>query len=147
MQPPQGGDAQGSAPQQPYSQPPGQPAYTPEPRNGLGIGALICGVLGMLFGLIPFTGFIAFALGAVGVILGLSARGRLKRGRADNTKVTWAGVITSVLAIALGIWGMVVVFTAVDQFGQDMEDLSQEFDSYAECIENAETAEEMAACD
>ena len=52
-----------------------------ETKNGLAIAALSLGIVGLMFGLIPLTGFIAFGCGAVGLILGLSNMGRLKRGR------------------------------------------------------------------
>jgi hypothetical protein len=117
---------------------PGQPGvvYVQEPKNGLAIAALSLGVVGMLFGLIPLTGFIAFALGAVGLILGLSNRGRLKRGLSTAKKLTVAGLITSLLALALGTWGMVIVFTAVD-----------DLDDGLDCLSDADTLEEIEACD
>lgn len=99
-----------------------------EPRNALGITALALGLVGVLFGLVPFTGFIAVALGLVGVILALSNRGRLRRGTATNRKTTWTGLIASLVAIAIGIWGMTIVFGAVDELDQDLEELEQDLE-------------------
>ena len=103
--------------------------YRPiEPRNALGIAALALGLVGMLFGLVPVTGFIAVALGIVGVILALSNRGRLRRGTASNRKSTWFGLATSLIAIALGFWGISIVFDTVDELDRDLEELEQELD-------------------
>jgi len=130
--PPSYDNAPPQQPPQPYppyaAPPPGYPVqpgqqfvYVSEPRNGLGLASIILGILGLLFGLVPLTGFIAFGLGAVAVILALANRGRLKRGRATNRKTTWAGLITGFLAIALGIVGMVIFFDAVSDLGEDLD--------------------------
>lgn len=102
------------------------PETVREPRNALGLTALILGLVGLLFGLIPLVGFIAVILGIIGVALGLAGLGRVKRKRATNLKTTWAGVIASVASLVLGIWGMTIVFGAVEQLDKDMSKLDRE---------------------
>jgi len=99
---------------------PGRHAATVAPRNGLGIAALCLGIVGVLFGLVPFTGFVAFALGAVGVILGLVGFSRARKRVATNKKTALFGTAASVGAIALGIWGMVIVFSGLNQLAEDL---------------------------
>lgn len=99
-----------------------------EPRNGLGIAALALGIAALVFSLMPITGFLAVILGATGLILGLAARGRLKRGTATNGKTTWAGIVTSVLGLVIGVVGIFIVFDTLNQFDEDMQELEQEFD-------------------
>lgn len=96
------------------------PAPVAAPRNGLGIAALCLGIIGILFGMVPFTGFIAFALGAVGLILGLVGLGRARRKVASNLKTAVSGAVLSAIAIALGIWGMVILFTGLNQLAEDL---------------------------
>ena len=91
----------------------GQPP-APAPRNGLGITALILGLIGAVCGLIPILFWLAGTLGLIGLILGLVGRSRAKKGLATNGKAALSGVLLSLLAFGLGIYGMVVVFTAVD---------------------------------
>ncbi len=62
------------------------------------------------------------------MILALSNRGRLRRGTATNTKTTWFGLATALVAIALGIWGISIVFDTVDQIDRDLEELEQELE-------------------
>lgn len=104
------------------------PVTTPrvEPRNALGIAALICGLVGLLFGIIPLTGFIAVGLGLVGTILALANRGRLKRRNATNGKTTWTGLTASLAAVAMGIWGISIVFSAVDELDRELEQIEQD---------------------
>lgn len=121
--------------------------HAPEPRNGFGITALILGILAILFGLVPLTGFVAIGLGATGAIFAAANTGRLRRRRATNKVMTWFGGILSAFGVVLGIIGMIAVFAAVDQLGDDLEDISRDLDAYNACIEDADTVEEMAACE
>lgn len=122
QQPPYQGDPDRPAEQQ---QPPPQYRQV-EPRNAFAIAALALGLVGVLFGLVPLTGFIAVGLGIVGVILALSNRGRLRRGTSTARKTTWAGLVISLIAIALGIWGIVIVFDVVEDIDQDLEEIEEE---------------------
>ena len=100
------------APQQPYGGYPGYPGYPgyapppTAPKNGLGIASLVTAIIGLL------TVFGGIALGVVAVILGFIARGRVKRGEANNGGVAIAGIVlgllgiaVSIAAIAVSIWG------------------------------------------
>lgn len=94
---------------------------TARTRNGLGIAALIVGIIGCLFGLIPLTFWVAGPLGVTGLIVGLAGRGRVKRQEASNGKTTWAGIIVSLVALVLSIWGATVVFDAFDDVADELE--------------------------
>ena len=95
--------------QQQYVPPTNEPqvptARVSEPRNALGVAALILGIVGLMFGFMPITGFVACGLGVTGLILALAARGRLRRRTATNRKTTIAGGVVSLAAIALGEHG------------------------------------------
>jgi hypothetical protein len=90
------------------------PVPQPQPKNGLGVAALVLGIVGLLFGLIPFTGFVAIILGTIGLVLGLVGLGRVRKHLATNRVLTWFGVGTSLGAIVLGIIGLVILANAVD---------------------------------
>lgn len=128
-----------------YSGTPGTATPNPE-RNGLGLAALILGIVGMLFGMVPLTGFIAFAVGVTGLILGLAGWSRVRKNKATNKKTAIFGVITSVLAVILGIWGMAIFFGALNDLGNDLDNIGNDWNSFTECMDNAKTAAEMDAC-
>ena|GEM_PF-3572561 len=90
------------------------PVPVPQPRNGLGIAALVLGLVGLLFGLIPLTGFVAIVLGVIGLVLGLVGLGRVRKHIATNRVLSWFGVGTSLAAVVLGIVGLVILSNAVD---------------------------------
>ncbi len=129
--PPPAGMPPTGAPPNPYSYPPGPPpgpyggGYSPPPmpytdyyagaptvmRNGLGVAALITGILG-LFGSCSVV--FGVLLGIVAVILGLVARGRVKRGQANNGGIATAGIVLGILAIIVSIAWIVWVFQGAD---------------------------------
>lgn len=95
-----------------YPTPGGQPgwaAQTAPPRNGLGIAALVLGILSIPFAL---SGFLGIILGAIGLILGIVALNRAKRGEATNRGVATAGTVLSALGVVFGI-AMAVLWTTV----------------------------------
>ncbi|MFX1782891.1 CagY family CD-EC repeat-containing protein [Prescottella equi] len=102
--------------------------------------------MGLLFCLVPLTGFIGLILGVIGLALGLAGLSRVRKAQASNKGVTISGIVLSALAVVGGIAGIVIVFTAVDQLGDDLNQISNDWDSYSECISNADTPEEMNAC-
>lgn len=135
----------GQYPPPPADYPP--PGYWPPPpeKNGLGITALILGIIGLLFCLIPLTGFVGFILGVIGFILGLVGWSRIRKQTATNRKTTISGIALSALAIAGGIWGMVIVFTATDQFFNDVEKIGNDLQTSLSSIPDFPTTTITAA--
>lgn len=101
-----------------------------KPHRGLAIAALVLGVVGVVFGLVPLTYVIALGSGALALIFGIIGR---------HHGMGKAGVILGTIAVALGIWGMVIVNRTID-------DVTNNIDTYSSCINSATTIEEMDAC-
>lgn len=102
-----------------YPPPPPQPyaGYTPPPagpRNGLGVAALVVAIVGLVS---SFTVAGGVVLGIVAVIIGFAARGRVKRGEADNGGIALAGVILGFVAIIVGLIFIVVYVNAFKDTG------------------------------
>ena len=85
---------------------PYQPDAHRAPRNGLGIAALILGIIGVLSSFVPFY-WLAAILGIVGLILGLIGYGRFQRSEATNATMALWGIITSAVAVVLSVVGVV----------------------------------------
>jgi hypothetical protein len=99
------------APQQPgwgpASAPGSAPGYDPagygqqQPvvrRNGLGVAALVLGILALLTSITLVGGIV---LGLAAVVLGVLGRGRVQRREADNGGVATAGIVLGVLGIVV----------------------------------------------
>jgi hypothetical protein len=104
------------------------------------VAALVLGIVAVVCGLIPFLFFLAWILGILGLVFGLLGRGRAQKEPAVGRKVmaTWGAALGAV-AIALGVVGLVLVGDAVDE-------VSDDFNTLSECIENADTPAELDEC-
>ncbi|MEV6245872.1 DUF4190 domain-containing protein [Streptomyces sp. NPDC051742] len=90
-------------------------------RNGLGTAALILGIIGTLSGLIPFLFWMAGILGLIALILGLTGKGRVKRGEANNKGVALTGAILGLVSLVLSVVGAVITFTAVSNAVDELD--------------------------
>jgi hypothetical protein len=69
------------------------------PRNGLGIGALVLGILA----LITSVSLLGLLFGSLTVGLSLAAWDRVVRGEATNRKMTVTAMVLAVVAIIIGL--------------------------------------------
>lgn len=88
------------------------PSQTPSRKglkgNGLGVTALILGIISLVLAFVPFADFGTWGIGLIGLVLGivgLALKGRRKR-------IAAAGTIVSAVAIVLSIV-MAIVYTSV----------------------------------
>lgn len=101
------------SPYQPY------PVVQQAPRNGLGIAALVLGIIGVVVGIIPFFFWLAVILGVIGLILGFIGRSRANRGEATNGTMALWGIITSAVAVLLSIVGLVILLGVFAELGDE----------------------------
>ncbi len=80
------------------------------------MASLVLGIVGILFGIIPFTFFLAWACGVIALVLGIVGRGRANRNPAMTGKgIGLAGAIMGGAALALGVVGIVILVVAFDK--------------------------------
>lgn len=133
-----------------YPPPPPQPyaGYTPPPtgpRNGLGVASLVIAIVGLLSSFSVAGGVI---LGIVAVIIGFVARGRVRKGEANNGGVALAGIVLgfvamiaglAFIAIWVGVFNEVGAGTYIDclqNAGQDQSKIQQCADEFKQSVEN-----------
>lgn len=83
--------------QSPGTHPGGAPA---QPQNGLGLAALILGIVAFLTSWFPLLGI---PVGVVGLILGILGLNKVKKGLATNRGMALAGVILSAIGLLFAI--------------------------------------------
>src|SRR5919106_5073070 len=104
--------------QQPPPPPPGFPQQQPyqyvqvRPSNGFAVAAMVLGIVGAVFGLIPLTAPVAFICGLLGVIFGFIGIRRARRVRVGMGMAV-AGLVLGIIAVMLSIIGFVIVDEAV----------------------------------
>ena len=79
------------------------------PRNELGVASVLLG----LVALISCWLLIGIPFGIAAIITGDMARGRVKRGEANNPRAAMAGIVLGAVAIAAGLVA-VAYFASVD---------------------------------
>jgi Na+/melibiose symporter-like transporter len=122
-----------------YSSPQGYPG-TPgpagrPPRNGLGIAALVVGVIGLLLFWTVLGGVL---LGIVAVVLGIIGFRRAKKGEATNGAMALIGAIAGGLALVASV---VIIAAGVSLLN------SEEFDNLEDCLRNANSTAEEQQCE
>jgi hypothetical protein len=112
--------------------PPAQPperqevVYVERRGSGMAVAALVCGIVGAVIALIPILGIFGIILGLLGLIFGLVGWSKARKGQSGGKGMAISGAILGALAIALGIWGLVIVGDAFDQLDQDLQEILDE---------------------
>lgn len=142
--------AAGAPAQQPYAQPYAQPqadqaygqpatAYSqpyggygqpgaPTKTNGLGIAALVVGVLSLLVCWIPFVGFVSVLGGIVAVVLGILGMRKAKDGQTGGRGMSLAGLITGAVSLLVAVVINVFVIIGLNSLDSSLDDSLQELE-------------------
>ena len=110
--------------------------YGPPPRNGLGVAALIFGIIALLGAWIPLVNIVSVVLAIVGIVVGIMALRRVKRGEATNRGMSLTGLVLSVVALLLAVF---VLVRAANFILSNYEDIEP-------CADPALSQEEQQAC-
>ncbi|MEU6991373.1 DUF4190 domain-containing protein [Streptomyces sp. NPDC046465] len=91
----------------------GWPAMPMAPANGMGVSALVLGIIAAAgFCLWP----LAIVLGILAVIFGAVGRGKARRGEATNGGQALAGIICGAAGIVLGVALLVILIVLPDDY-------------------------------
>jgi heme/copper-type cytochrome/quinol oxidase subunit 2 len=89
----------------------GQNGWQQQPANGMGVAAMVLGILSVC--LFCLYGVVGIVLGVLALIFGILGRKRVRAGSATNSGQALAGIILGSIGIAIGtivvgllIWGV-----------------------------------------
>lgn len=75
----------------------GQPAQPPAPGHGLAVGALVCGIIGVVCWFLGYGAFLSIVAGIIGLVLAAKAKAQ------GNTEgIRTAGFVLSLIATIVG---------------------------------------------
>jgi hypothetical protein len=89
-------------------------------RNGLGIAALCCGLVGMLIGLVPVMFLASGTLGILAVVFAITGMRRAQHGEASNRSMSIVALGAGIGASILAITGIVIVFSGLHTLSHDL---------------------------
>jgi hypothetical protein len=92
-------------------------------RNGLGIAALCCGLVGLLIGLVPLMFLASGALGILAIVFAVIAMRRAQRGEASNRSMAIVALGTGIGASILAVTGIVIVFSGLNTLSHDLSNV------------------------
>lgn len=98
-----------NAPVPQYQGPPMQQFPAVQPSNGVAIGGMVTGIVGLVFGWVPIVGFI---LGAVAVILSGVGINNANKKHASGRGMAVAGLVCGILAVLFGLFWITVIGAA-----------------------------------
>ena len=108
-------------------------------RNGIGVAALVFGVVALVLVILLLFSPLGALLGLVAVLLGIIGLVRANRGEADNRGQAVAGLVTGALALLLGIFFTISVGT---WFATHVND----FRRFGNCMDQASGANAREQC-
>lgn len=94
-----------------------------QPRNGMAIAALCCGLVGILFGLIPFMFLATGALAILAIVFGCVGLARVRRREATSKGMSIAGVVTGALAALMAIAGVALLIGGISRVDRDINNV------------------------
>ncbi len=100
-------------PPAPYPAPPAQP------KNGLGTAGFVLGLIGLIFSFIPVVGLVAWPLVILGIIFSALGFVRTRSGKATNKGLSIAGLVLSVIGLAICIVWTVTAAKVVNEVNNE----------------------------
>lgn len=97
-----------------------------QPRNGLGIAALACGLVGIFAGFIPLLFIVTGSLAILAVFFGIVGIRRARSGDATNGPVAIAGLIAGLIALGMLVWGLSVVYSGLSRLDTEFDHIGQQ---------------------
>ncbi|MEU8680321.1 DUF4190 domain-containing protein [Streptomyces sp. NPDC048611] len=89
------------------------PIPSPQPRNGMGLTALVLGIVGIALGLLVILFWLSWLPALLAVVFGSVGLSHARKGRATNKGVALTGVILGGAGLLVAAGGAVFTITAV----------------------------------
>lgn len=110
-----------------------------QPRNGVGVAALVVGVVSLVLAVLIFFSPFSFILGLIAIILGIIGMSRASKGAATNRGQAAAGLITGILSILVAI---AVGVSLIGFFTSHQSDIRK----FGNCMRQADNDRDRAPC-
>jgi hypothetical protein len=108
--------------------PPQYSSWTPppqaQPRNGVGIAAVVTGAVALILSVTLILFFLGGPLGLVAAVLGFIGLSRVRRGEASNRGMCITGIVLGALAVLVSVGVLIALIVGVRVAGNLWQDAS-----------------------
>ncbi|MDT0402266.1 DUF4190 domain-containing protein [Streptomyces edwardsiae] len=111
-----------------YPQGYGWPGMPMQRENGMGIAAMVLGILACC--LFCLYGIVSVVLGVLAIVFGVKGRQKAERGLADNHGQAQAGLIMGIIGLVLGIAVIILLAIGITAAINEGEDRGDDEDYY-----------------
>ena len=108
-------------------------------RNGVGVAALVFGVVSLVLAILILFFPVAAFVGLIAIILGIIGMRRASRGEATNRGQALAGLLTGLLALAIA------VFLTI-RIGVFFAEHQDDFRRFGSCVTSSTDQQEFRRC-
>lgn len=91
--------------------------------KGLGMAAMIIGIVALVLSIIPLLGMIAVYLGGPGLLMAIIAFFMAKSGNNPKKGAIITAIILNVVAVAIAVWQIYTVAHAAMNMGNDLQNM------------------------
>jgi hypothetical protein len=98
---------------------PNPPQQAVSASNGLGTAGFVVGLIGLVFSFIPVVGVIAWPLVILGIVFSAVGIGKARKGRATNKGLAIAGLVMSIVGLAICVLWVAAWNEAVDEVNDE----------------------------
>ncbi|MEW1550845.1 DUF4190 domain-containing protein [Streptomyces tsukubensis] len=126
----------------PWSQHPAPPR---PPRNGMGVAALVLGIIGIVLGLAVILFWLSWLPALLALIFGIIGLSHARKGTATNKGMALGGVIMGAAGLLLSIAGGLLTVFFVNEASETAEDRILQIEASAEAEDREAKKKEAAA--
>ena len=94
-------------------------------KNGLGVAALVCGIVGLVLSLIPLLFVVGLPLAILAIVFGFVGMRRVKRGEATNRGMAITGVVTGLIALVIAIIAIASIGAAANDLDNELQKIDE----------------------
>ncbi|MFC9228996.1 DUF4190 domain-containing protein [Streptomyces decoyicus] len=132
-------------PSQPHGVPhPPYPMQTSQPRNGMGVTALVLGLVGVVLGLFIILFWMSWLPALLAVIFGSVGLSHARKGRATNKAMAISGVVLGIVGLLIAAGSAVFTVVAVKHVVDSTRAKVKEADEAKESAAAAEKARHLS---
>ncbi|MBT2511025.1 DUF4190 domain-containing protein [Streptomyces sp. ISL-98] len=123
----------------------GPPPQMTQPRNGLGVAALVLGIAGVVLGLAVFLFWMSWLPALLALVFGIIGLGNARKGLATNKGMALTGLILGAVGLLLAVGGGVFTVTKVTEITDDIRAEVESAEASAKASASAEASASAAA--